>query len=44
MDDNNQYGNAMGKSLPYGCIKKQKEILCLRKYNLILKICLTKIN
>ena len=25
MDENNQYGNAMTKPLPYGCIKKQKK-------------------
>ena len=24
MDENNQYGHAMMKPLPYGCIKKQK--------------------
>ena len=24
MDENNQYGQAMAKPLPYGCIKKQE--------------------
>ena len=24
MDENNQYGQAMTKPLPYGCIKKKK--------------------
>ena len=24
MDENNQYGNAMTKPLPYGCIKNKK--------------------
>ena len=35
MGENNQYGNAMTKPLPYGCIKKQKEVPYLRKFNLI---------
>ena len=26
MDENNQYGFAMTKSLPYGCIKKKKHV------------------
>ena len=26
MDENNQYGQAMTKPLPYGCIRKQKEV------------------
>ena len=25
MDENNQYGQAMAKPLPYGCVKKQKK-------------------
>ena len=37
MDKNNQYGNAMTKPLPYGSIKKQKVIPCIRKFNLILE-------
>ena len=31
MDKNNQYGNAMTKPLPCGCIKKEKEIPDLKK-------------
>ena len=26
MGENNQYGNEITKSLPYGCIKKQKDV------------------
>ena len=37
MDENNQYGNAMTKLLPYGCIKKEKEIPDLQKFILILQ-------
>ena len=33
MDENNQYGQAMTKPLPYGCIKKQKEIPTLTQFN-----------
>ena len=29
MDKNNQYGQAMTKPLPYGCIKKKKYVLSL---------------
>ena len=36
MDENNQYGNAMTKDLPYGCIKKMKKIPSLREFNMIL--------
>ena len=36
MDENNQYGQAMTKSLPYGCIKKQKHIPSLLEFNAIL--------
>ena len=32
MDETNQYGNAITKSLPYDCIKKQE----LRKFNMTL--------
>ena len=35
IDENNQYGNAMTKPLPYGCIKKEKVIPTLREYNFI---------
>ena len=36
MDENNQYGNAMTQSLPYGCIKnKWKKITSLRESNMI---------
>ena len=30
MDENNQYGKAMTKPLPYGCIKKKKIHLALQ--------------
>ena len=29
MDKNNQYGNAMTKPVPYGCIKKAANIISL---------------
>ena len=29
MDEKNQYGNAMTKPLPYGCIKKKQKNLSL---------------
>ena len=37
MDKNNQYGNAVTKPLPYSYIKKEKEVLCLPKLDLILE-------
>ena len=36
MDENNQYGQAMTKPLPYGCIKKQKQPPSLLEFNKIL--------
>ena len=36
MDKNNQYGQAMTKPLPYGCIKKQKTPPSLLEFNKIL--------
>ena len=36
MDENNQYGQAMTKALPYGCIKKQEHPLSLLEFNKIL--------
>ena len=36
MDENNQYGNAMTKPLPYGCIKKASKIPTLFEFNAIL--------
>ena len=36
MDENNQYGQAMTKLLPYGCIKRQKEVPTLSDFNRIL--------
>ena len=36
MDENNQYGNAMTKPLPYGCIEKSKTVPSLRDFNIIL--------
>ena len=37
MDENDQYGNAMTKPLPCGCIKKEKETPDLRKFDFILQ-------
>ena len=37
MDENNQYVNAMTKLLLHGCIKKEKEIPDLKKFNFILQ-------
>ena len=31
MDENNQYGQAMTKPLPYGCIEKKKKSLKSRR-------------
>ena len=36
VDENNQYGNAMTKPLPYGCIKKSKKVPSLLEFNIIL--------
>ena len=36
MDENSQYGQAMTKPLPYGCIKKQNHPLSLLEFNKIL--------
>ena len=36
MDENNQYGQAMTKPLPYGCIKKQKHSPSILEFNKIL--------
>ena len=36
MDKNNQYGMAMTKRLPYGCIKKQDKVPTLTEFNRIL--------
>ena len=35
--ENNQYGNAMTKPLPAGCIKISKKIPSVREFQLILK-------
>ena len=35
MDENNQYGNAMAKPLPYVCIKKMTKIRTLSEFNAI---------
>lgn len=37
MDENNQYGQAMTKALPYGCIKKQERVPDLTELNDILR-------
>ena len=36
MDENNQYGMAMTKPLPYDCIKKQDKVPTLTEFNKIL--------
>ena len=36
MDENNQYGQAMTKALPYGCIKRQEHPPSLAEFNKIL--------
>ena len=36
MHENNQYGMAMRKPLPYGCIKKQDKVPTLTEFNKIL--------
>ena len=36
MDENNQYGNAMTKPLPYDCIKKASKVPSLLEFNMIL--------
>ena len=36
MDENNQYGQAMTKPLPYGCIKREEHPRSLVKFNKIL--------
>ena len=36
MNENNQYANAMTKSLPYGCIKKYEKTSSLQEFNIIL--------
>ena len=37
INENDQYGNATTKPLPYGCIKKQKTIPDLRQFEFILQ-------
>ena len=37
MNENNQYGQAMTKPLPYGCIKKKKKVLSLEELPELLK-------
>ena len=37
LDENNQYGMAMTKPLPFGCIKKASKLPTLLEFNLILK-------
>ena len=37
MDENNQYGFAMTKLLPYGCIKKKENLLTLEELAILLK-------
>ena len=35
-DENNQYGQAMAKPLPYGCVKKKDRVATLTEFNKIL--------
>ena len=35
MDENDQYGNALAKPLPYGCIKKASKVPSLLEFNKI---------
>ena len=44
MDENNQYGNAMTKPPPCGCIKNKKKFLDFKNLTLSSKICLMKIR
>ena len=37
MDENNQYGQAMTKPLPFGCIKKKNKVLSLEELPEFLK-------
>ena len=37
MDENNQYGMAMTKPLPYGCIKRKEKVLNLEELDQLLK-------
>ena len=37
MDENNQYGFAMTKPLPYGCIKKKKHVPSLEELTTLLE-------
>ena len=37
MDENNQYGFAMTKPLPYGCIKKKKNLPTLEELSVLLE-------
>ena len=38
MDENNQYGMAMTRPLPYGCIKREKQVLSIEDLLLILNL------
>ena len=37
MDKNNQYGVAMTRPLPYGCIKRKKKVLSIEELNYLFK-------
>ena len=37
MVENNQYGMAMTRPLPYGCIKRKNEVLCIDQLTEFLK-------
>ena len=37
MDENNQYGMAMTRPLPYGCIKRKKKVLSIEELTELIK-------
>ena len=39
MDENNHYGQAMTKPLPYGCIKKQEHPPSLLEFHMAIRLC-----
>ena len=37
MEENNQYGMAMTRPLPYGCIKRKKKVLSIEELTELIK-------
>ena len=37
MEENNQYGMAMTRPLPYGCIKRKKKVLSIKELTELIK-------